>query len=662
MKKSILAFLFLASAGLMAQSQPIVKRTCGTGAPGAEWDTWFNARVAEFKANAGRQQAIDYKIPVVFHVIHGGQQTGTYPNLSQAQINSEIDVLNEDYAGIGFNVGNFSGTGFPQSLVANCNISFCLAEKDPSGNVLFEKGIHRVNYNSNGWADPASFTSSGTFKPFIDNTVKPATIWDPTRYLNIWVSDVNGNVGLLGYATFPPGSGLSGIPSVGTITDDGVWCWAKAVGDVGTLSSPFDKGRTATHEIGHWLGLRHIWGDSNCGNDYCSDTPTQMKDNTGCPSYPSITCSNGPTGDLFMNFMDYSNDACMYMFSNDQRSRMQTSMANSPLRMQLSASASTLCSSFVPCSYTLTNFSNTDTLRAYRRATAAPNDASCPQGSGLAGYITGSNCYGDLEKAEFISASKYSMVNNPVISGVVVLFFQYGNLGTDGNGNVSLNIYQGASATATPGGMLGSVVESLSNIAATTNTSSVPYCGDPALGFALPLIMPYKFNFNVPVPAPASGGFYASVTLPNSAGDTVAIMDKSTGTFNTAWEKWSDGSWHDMKTAWGNSRNFNLAILPVVDCGPVGIKEEKSAMLDQNITLFPNPTSGNFHIVTTLPSLQKLSLRVYNVLGQTVLDRQMGAVKQDVLDIDLGGHPAGVYFVELSNGSEKTVKRLLLSQ
>ena len=345
-----LLFLCLFFTVLLAypQADPVAGRGCATPVPDQTWDDWFNARVEEFldKTPAAQRQMANFSIPVIFHVIHGGEPLGVYPNLSTAQINSQISILNFDYSGFGLNSGNFSNTSFPPSLKANTNINFCLAEKNPDGYVLFERGVERIDYHDKNWANPNTFGSIAALKTFVDNTVKANTIWDPARYLNIWVTDVNSSVNLLGYATFPAGNGFPDnppLPGLGTVNDDGVWCSAKAVGDIGVQIPNYDKGRTATHEIGHYLGLRHIWGDSNCGQDYCADTPQQQTSNNGCPSFPKVTCSNAPNGDLFMNFMDYSYDNCMYMFTNDQRTRMQTALTNSPLRNQLTASSATLC-------------------------------------------------------------------------------------------------------------------------------------------------------------------------------------------------------------------------------------------------------------------------------------------------------------------------------
>jgi len=167
-------------------------------------------------------------ITVIFHVIHGGQPVGTYPNLTQAQINSQIPVLNDDYAGIGFNSGTYPSTaftswatntfiasssldGFGRIAIANTGITFKLATTDSVGNILAEPGIERISYVAKGWTNPASFTSLSTFQSYIDGTIKPATTWNCSNYLNIWISDVNSSVGLTGYTPFPPGTTLPGI-------------------------------------------------------------------------------------------------------------------------------------------------------------------------------------------------------------------------------------------------------------------------------------------------------------------------------------------------------------------------------------------------------------------------------------------------------------------
>ncbi len=192
--------------------------------------------------------------------------------------------------------------------------------------------------------------------------MKAATIWDPQRYLNIWISDAN-ILPIRGYAYFPAGSGLSGLPpgSIGNAGTDGIWVWSRSFGNIGTLQPLFNLGHTATHEVGHWLGVRHIGGDGGASGscsatDYCADTPPQRGgfggsgngQNYGQPSYPlyatgSNSCSGAPLGNMFMNFMDWVDDPACYMFTPGQAQRMATAMTNGTYRQYLTASSATLC-------------------------------------------------------------------------------------------------------------------------------------------------------------------------------------------------------------------------------------------------------------------------------------------------------------------------------
>ncbi|HXD94802.1 MAG TPA: zinc-dependent metalloprotease, partial [Bacteroidia bacterium] len=333
----------------------------------------------------GRTTATTFTIPIIFHIIHGGQAEGTYPNINKLQVASQITVLNQDYGGTGFNTSTYPATAFQayaaaatnsvsaaskdgsgRVAIANTGITFCAATKDPNGNTLAEPGIDRVNFRTKGWHNPDStiYNSTGTFQAYIDGTIKPGTIWDNTKYFNVWLTDENANVGLLGYSTFPPSSTLTGLSApYGTTTTDGCWFWTKVCGSVniyaaGTYDPTYKYGRTICHECGHYLGLRHPWGDNGqCGaTDYCNDTPPEQGTAgppAGCyygtPTYPSQpnTCTFGgqtnTNGDMFMNIMDYTDDVAMYMFTNDQAVRMQTALTNSPYRSGLTASAANLC-------------------------------------------------------------------------------------------------------------------------------------------------------------------------------------------------------------------------------------------------------------------------------------------------------------------------------
>jgi hypothetical protein len=354
--------LLLFSITIHAQQE---EQYCGSSLPSEMWENEFQKIISEYKTKqkSPKQSSTVYTIPIIFHVIHSGQPIGTFPNISQGQINAQITVLNQDFSGNGFNSSNYPSNAFvnwvnTQSLppanidnngrikIADVGIQFCLATKDTSGNLLTEPGINRVNILSLNLPDPSSYSTQATMKAYLDSILKPQTIWDVTKYLNVWITDKNNTLSYTGVSSVPPLSGLMGVPNNSTDSTDGIWCFAKVIGSnilfpSGIYGSPLVEGRTLTHEVGHYLGLRHIWGDGACATDYCDDTPPAATQNTGVPSsYPLNigTCSsptNSPDGEMFMNFMDYPWDPYKYMFTTDQTIRMQTAMMNSPFRNQL---------------------------------------------------------------------------------------------------------------------------------------------------------------------------------------------------------------------------------------------------------------------------------------------------------------------------------------
>jgi hypothetical protein len=353
---SLLAGCWLAILALGAQqaaSQTLPSpgpRTCATEQANALQQVQLQKLVPGYKptvttaarpTTALRTTAITYTLPVIVHVVHNGEAVGVGSNISQAQVQSQLDVLNEDYRN-----RNADGTLVPpafQPLRGDMQVQFVLAAIDPSGNPLVEPGIDRVNRTTKGWSAPP-YAPKGSLT-YLEGTIKPGSYWDPNRYLNIWVVDLGGDV--LGYAQFPDNTaGLGGLTGLGGSAEtDGVVIRYSAFGRVGTLAPPYNKGRTLTHELGHWFGLRHIWGDDErasdtcSGSDYADDTPNQAVQNYNCPSYPHISCSNGPAGDMFMNYMDYVDDACMQLFSASQKDRLQAVMAaNTPRRSQLATS------------------------------------------------------------------------------------------------------------------------------------------------------------------------------------------------------------------------------------------------------------------------------------------------------------------------------------
>jgi hypothetical protein len=240
-------------------------------------------------------------IPVVVHVVHNTAAQ----NISDAQIQSQIDILNRD-----FRMKNADTSSVPPAfkpLAADARIEFKLAGTDPNGNPT--NGITRTQ------TAKTSFTDDDGVKSAASGGADP---WPADKYLNVWTAPrlTSPQGDLLGYAQFPGGAAAT----------DGVVILHSAFGNTGTAAAPFNLGRTATHEIGHWLNLRHIWGDdgNGCnGSDFVNDTPNQAGPNYDTPAFPHVTCNNAPNGDMFMNYMDYVDDAAMFMFTAGQVERIQ---------------------------------------------------------------------------------------------------------------------------------------------------------------------------------------------------------------------------------------------------------------------------------------------------------------------------------------------------
>ncbi len=246
-------------------------------------------------------------VPVVVHVLYNTSEQ----NIPDQHIIDQINSLNNDFRRRNKDTAN---TPEPfKSVAADARIVFCLAKTDPNGKNT--SGIIRKYTSEKQFMadDQMKFTSRGG-----DDA------WDASRYLNLWVCNLFGRT--LGYAVMPGGD-----PSL-----DGIVVQYRVFGNGNYLGAPFNKGRTLTHETGHWLGLKHIWGDMDseeCGSDGIDDTPPQKSSNSGCPSFPKTSaCSINSNGDMFMNFMDFTDDGCMNLFTTGQAREMRSQFAKTGRR------------------------------------------------------------------------------------------------------------------------------------------------------------------------------------------------------------------------------------------------------------------------------------------------------------------------------------------
>lgn len=247
------------------------------------------------------------RIPVVVHILYHDPSE----DISDSRVMEQIEALNRDYRRM--NADTVNTPYYFKPVAADCNIEFHLATSDPKQRST--TGIIRKYSPIKTWNedDKMKFSSS-----FGDDA------WDSQSYLNIWVCNINN---VLGYSSF-----MGGPANL-----DGVVINTSVFGQTGTISS-YDMGRTTVHEVGHWLSLIHLWGDTNCGDDLVADTPKQSTFTVGCPSGIKISCDNAPNGNMYMNYMDFTYDDCMNMFTQGQKERMRTQFETGGFRYSILSS------------------------------------------------------------------------------------------------------------------------------------------------------------------------------------------------------------------------------------------------------------------------------------------------------------------------------------
>ena len=307
------------------------------------FEKWVSGQTTVLNNNSNnllRVTPIVYTIPVIFHIIHNGEALGTGRNIAKAFIDSQIVQLNNDFR------RKAGTTGFNSHADgADVEIQFAAAILSPTNTVLTEPGIERINRNAKGWTAPPHLDT------YVNSTIKPASFWNPDKYINIWICDLIDSAGsILGYAQGPVAPGNIGQDDdTATIAaTDGI---ALDYGIIGSSNKkpagayPFDEGRILTHEMGHFFSLRHVWGEGNCDlDDFIFDTPRQNGVIFGC-SVNSNTCNDtqygspGDSVDMVRNYMQYSDNACVNIFTVGQKNRMRVVMGEtgvgSPRRASL---------------------------------------------------------------------------------------------------------------------------------------------------------------------------------------------------------------------------------------------------------------------------------------------------------------------------------------
>jgi hypothetical protein len=291
------------------------------------------------------------------------------------------------------------------------------------------------------------------------------------------------------------------------------------------------------------------------------------------------------------------------------------------------------------------NLSATSTSLTLYTATAG---TACPTG----GYVTGNNCYGMTQFANYTAGSQYSSLATPSVSGCFVMFYKNPTTGTGtkgvGTNTIGLRIYNGSMTTGpTPTAapvVLGSTSAPISSVLATFSSTTN--------------IGTYQFSFPTPVAVTPGAGYFTSVVLPTTLGDTAVIWIQKSATSTAAWETDAPGPWGDMKTDWGGTINFQLCVFPIMGCsGTVGIKENE---LQSLFNVVPNPSSGVVSLVASLTDLS-FDYTVTNSIGQVVSSKK-NVKGGSITEINMLDVPAGLYFVNVTAADKTITKKLIINK
>lgn len=583
-------------------------------------------------SSAAQQERSVVVIPVVVHVVWNTSGE----NVSDARIIAQVQQLNDDFARMNSDA-NETPAAFA-GLAANTDIQFCLAQRDPNGNAT--NGIERRQ------TSVTSFSSNDNVKRYNNGGLDA---WPRDSYLNLWSCDLGS--GLLGYAQFPGGAAST----------DGVVVDYSTVGSLtvpGTGGS-FKYGRSATHEVGHWMNLRHIWGDdgSGCnGSDQVADTPNQADETYGCPTFPRVSCSNGPNGDMFMNYMDYSDDQCMNLFTDGQADRMQSVFSPGGARQALTGS--------LGCT--------------------APGGGSCGTPGNTSANVTG--------------ASTATLAWNAV-SGATSYSYRFRTQGsgtwtTASTGAASANLsglaagetYEWQVAANCSNGST-SAYSALATFSMGSASCSDPYEPNNTAGTATSINANTDYHALIGVKKDKDWFEFANsvsqpnfrVTLSGLPGDYdlqvkrgSTVIGNSTNGGTTAEEVVYNGStvgtYRIRVLGYGGAYDpdgcYTLrASTSASDFRTAGPGPEAGIGLKSNLQLFPNPASETLTVRFEAQQDGVVELSVIDALGRPVLSRQITAVDgSSNLVLDVGDWQNGMYVVRMVDQGLESHQRLLIAR
>lgn len=669
----------------------------------------FEASMQQYMAaNRGTLESSQMVItvPVVIHCVYGSAAQ----NITLNQVLSQIQVMNEDFG----RTNADANTHWSQA--ANTTIQFCLAQQTPTG--LATTGLETRQFGSS----TTSWSTNDNVKHYANGGLDA---WDPTRYLNIWVCNLSG--GLLGYGEFPTASVSQ---TFGVVID--YTCFGSNYTSYGTfagIQAPFDRGRTVTHEFSHCFNLYHIWGDDNgacSGSDLCADTPNQADATSGCYAYPHTdACSTTSPGIMFENYMDYSDDNCLNLFTNNQKTRMLAVLNSAPYNALQTSNG---CQSVTPNNYDAaitaittpngtvcgTTFTPVVTLKNWGSTTLTSCtikyqiDASTLQTYSWSGSLaTGLTTTVTLTSMTTTSGAHtftaYTLNPNGQSDGNAANDSFTSNFNCTGS-STPLPVFEGfEGATFVPAGWTlnnpdGSFTWDRTTTCAKTGVAcarmdNFDYQGgngqidemtmmpvdlstvsNPVLTFQVAYTywtVPYQFSDTLKVYVSTNcGATWTEVynkyganlqTAPPVSSQTNAFVPSSTQWRLETISLLPYQSATSLMVKFRNITDYedNLYLDDINIMNSLGMEHSNLASL---VNLFPNPSTGVFNMNIALESQKDLTVKVVNTLGQNV--QQFSALNTygGMYTIDMSEQPNGVYFVEVTAGTETTVQRIMVNR
>lgn len=594
-------------------------------------------------------------IPVVVHVIHNGDAYGVNENIRDEQVQSQMTVMTQDFR-------RMLGTpGYNTSSVgADTQIEFVLAKVDPNGNPT--NGIDRVNL----CRDNYNVGSSAQISALINADVKPITSWDPTQYMNMWSVNWDGS-GLLGYAQFPDASGLGGINATGgAASTDGVvaghsYFGSRTIFPTGTYGdTTYDKGRTMTHEVGHYLGLIHTFqggcgtANNNISGDYCSDTPGVAAPNYGCPT--GLDSCTSVTGlDMIENYMDYTDDACMNIFTIVQKNRITAVMNNSPRRSTLKTSVKDIA---IPL------FANDAEIKIenscgggeatcaipnpvlplkvislYNRGTSVLTSATISYNmDGGTAYTN--NWVGSLAPDAFA----YVTLSNTGVNGTLNASITAVNGGADqrNTNNTASKTFSGGSTTLTNHAYTSFNFNLVGDRYAAETTWSLKnaggttlYSGGPYTNIATNTTQPLVTNQAWTLPANGCYVFTINDTFGDGINGSYGAGSYTITTNSGATTVATGGSF-----AFTESKNFTNNALGTQNFNSLS-----------NIYVYPNPSKSTINVAVPNGADLPSNIAVTNTLGQVIFTKKVSSA--DDLTLNTSSYSNGIYFITVERNKEK---------